>query len=119
MQSILITSLLLISVINMEVVKIDASFITWCIYLKNGLFLVIVISHLIGITGGLLLFALNSIVSFHQGGVFFFLSHSRLLFLQLDLVDLLIQGGTKDFFLSIFDFLHLNSSSLDFLEVEP
>lgn len=59
---------------------------------KIAFFLVIAANHLTGIIGGPLLFLLNGIFSCCQSRVFFFLSHSCLLFLQLDLASLLVQG---------------------------
>ena len=83
---------------------------------KVAFFLTIIASHLIDIAKSLLLFTLNDIVSYYQGGVFF-LWHSHFFFLQLGLVGSLKRDGVGVLLLVDFTSLGLNSLVRSFLAV--
>ena len=80
-------------------------------------FLVIVVSHLTGIAGGPLLFTLNSIVSYCQGGVLFLFEALALLLFAIKLGGLIGMGQSGVLPLVDFTSLDLDSSVWGFLAV--
>ena len=117
MQGTLTTFLSLVSITGTEVAKADASFLkVWYIYLQSVSFsgncskLVLL---------GVRFFLPSIVLSPVTGESFFFLSHSRLFFLQLGLVGSLERGRAGILPLVDFAFLGLDSLVWDSLVVVP